>query len=1189
LHRYLTQATVAEDEQIQILRNWLQPHPDYQSDLAEYQFVLKDNDDTCGWVFDPSDDAGNTILSWLEGTAHLVWLTGAPAQGKSVAASSIITHCKKQYGNCLYFFCSDREFARQSASSVLRTTAFQWAEANPYVRGHYLSVINRGVTLKGMPVLGLWSKLFEGFSLLPAPIHYVLDGFDELYPDDQKTLASLFNHSSAESNLKIFLLSRPGGDVAKSFESSVVPFRFTSIHHQRTADDIRRVVSRRVETRKPLSDLSGEERTKVVNTLVQTSGGLFLWASLALDVISKLGPAEDILATLKDIPLDNRMDKLSHLYQFIAERLSKKSSNHQKFTKCILMWTTCAARPLTVSELRFVIELQLSANNIRNLEGLIQECTGLLITVDENRRVVSIHHTVKEFFQNELAGEFRVDHEAGQEQIQRFCLDYLCGLPDEFLHKELTSPPMTDHETRYIFLDYSTHYLFHHSEKVVQKREVIAESLMEFLESRRSLTWLEAIALLNKFDLLFDAAAVLSGLAKSCSHDTGAKLRQLAVDLSRIAFLPLPMTQYPRSVHQSFRIIAPDKCLIAREGYAIAKRLSPRRDNWPALITSYGDAAEEPKNEQFRADFAFTPCGNYLIRGLIPTSREFWGVKSSVFQTRTWNTVGNGQTLTSDRFGRHIHEYPFHIACSWSPEEQFRYVVMWAIHTTDDDDPGYATFIYELSGPAPYATLQYNKPPDWEDLGFLDRDAQLALQQAGKGILVWDKERLLIWPSISLKSSSWNHDNIVAAEFVPGSSVNKVVCVDAEGRFYIVNFSGTLWANPDLHDIRVRDPWRAFVDSSTGVILLAIFSENFDHKFSTIEFSDGFKSHSSEIADVRQYSGDMAARNLKYYIWFCHNTRRLVWCDNKIFAHPEKSQCIVPRGVCGGFMVLEDINEDWVRTTFDISNTQTSISPIADSDSTLVSMSHWRDVLARQESLRDRIRLHENTFAASPCRQFVGFTGCNADVHSESPACTCGESSYRMGIGCIDGKIRWIQPDTPGLILLFKFDKSQHLIALRQTESGRHRFEVVHCVSGTLRLKTYDMPLPELKGRTVGVWRTLQSHTVQIVWDSLAGDSVLLSTYTSSMGSNSSQEFDFTKVKAIDKVKAIGLTSSAIVLLVNERWICLQEIKGRKELKHLFLLPQEIAGPLINEISYSGSILTIETSSSRVWELRLNF
>jgi hypothetical protein len=68
----------------------------------------------------------------------------------------------------------------------------------------------------------------------------------------------------------------------------------------------------------------------------------------------------------------------------------------------------------------------------------------------------------------------------------------------------------------------------------------------------------------------------------------------------------------------------------------------------------------------------------------------------------------------------------------------------------------------------------------------------------------------------------------------------------------------------DLHDVTVQDPWRAFVDSPTCVILLAMLSENSDHKFSTIEFSDGFKSHSSGIADVRQYSGCMAARKLKY-------------------------------------------------------------------------------------------------------------------------------------------------------------------------------------------------------------------------------------------------------------------------------------------------------------------------------------
>ena len=409
-------------------------------------------------------------------------------------------------------------------------------------------------------------------------------------------------------------------------------------------------------------------------------------------------------------------------------------------------------------------------------------------------------------------------------------------------------------------------------------------------------------------------------LANFSGPQISTKLRQLAVDLSRVAFLPLPITQYPRSIHQTFPTIAPEQCLLARNGQSIAKRLLPRRVNWPAFITSRDDMAErgthDPDDDQFKACFGFTSCGSYLIRGVLPTFRPCWSVQISVFQTRTWMTVGSNQNLSPDAFGLHGPEDPFCIACSLTPSKLFRYVILWSIAIDED----YITLLYESRGSTPYASIQACKPPDWEELTFSNRDVRLVLHQNGDGILIWDKSRLRIWSSISSRSSVRKLDNIVAADFGFNPNLEAVICLDANGLFYVVDFRGRI-----LHTLVLKEaqgPSRAFIDRTTRVILLTLLSSNTDSEFSTIRFSD--ERHPSSAlgtADVKRFSGWMAARKLDYFIWFCQTTRRLVVGNETIFAHPQKPQCILQYTPTGGFIVFEDFNEDEVNASIDFTNT----------------------------------------------------------------------------------------------------------------------------------------------------------------------------------------------------------------------------------------------------------------------------
>jgi hypothetical protein len=70
----------------------------------------------------------------------------------------------------------------------------------------------------------------------------------------------------------------------------------------------------------------------------------------------------------------------------------------------VLSWITCAKRPLTTSELRHALaveigESELDEENLPEIEDMVSVCAGL-VTVDEESDVIRlVHYTTQEYFE----------------------------------------------------------------------------------------------------------------------------------------------------------------------------------------------------------------------------------------------------------------------------------------------------------------------------------------------------------------------------------------------------------------------------------------------------------------------------------------------------------------------------------------------------------------------------------------------------------------------------------------------------------------------------------------------------------------------------------------------------------------------------------------------------------------------
>src|SRR5947209_180280 len=80
-------------------------------------------------------------------TAQIMWLSGNPGSGKSVMASHVINHLEGHNLQCSFFFFKYSTPTKSTASSCLRSLAYQMSLSSPDVRKTLLALEADGVSL----------------------------------------------------------------------------------------------------------------------------------------------------------------------------------------------------------------------------------------------------------------------------------------------------------------------------------------------------------------------------------------------------------------------------------------------------------------------------------------------------------------------------------------------------------------------------------------------------------------------------------------------------------------------------------------------------------------------------------------------------------------------------------------------------------------------------------------------------------------------------------------------------------------------------------------------------------------------------------------------------------------------------------------------------------------------------------
>ena len=118
---------------------------------------------TCTWINERS-----SFTTWLQGEengAHVLWICGEPATGKSVLTTYITDVVRNKHGgnNCHYHSFDFSDQPKRSASYLLRSLAYQAARGNERFRMELLRTSEQlGVQFDSMSATAIWEKIFRG-------------------------------------------------------------------------------------------------------------------------------------------------------------------------------------------------------------------------------------------------------------------------------------------------------------------------------------------------------------------------------------------------------------------------------------------------------------------------------------------------------------------------------------------------------------------------------------------------------------------------------------------------------------------------------------------------------------------------------------------------------------------------------------------------------------------------------------------------------------------------------------------------------------------------------------------------------------------------------------------------------------------------------------------------------------------
>jgi hypothetical protein len=306
---------------------------------APFNSNTSQHDATC--LANTRVDLLNRVYNWAdgEGEQYIFWLSGLAGTGKTTVARSVARwyHTKQLLGASFFFSRGGGDVGR--AGRFVTSIAVQLARSVSGVRRHISNALLQRPEIISQSLRDQWQYLvLEPLSKLKGPAIFVLviDALDECDgSNDTQLIVQLLAMFGSLKNvrLRVFLTSRP--EVPIQYGLGQVPdaehqdFLLHKVSPSIVNHDIRLFLEYRLNL---IGEEDGQESgwpgAEVIQSLVRSASGLFIWAATACRFISEGLFTEERLHMLADgSDCDNAASPEQHLNQLYLTVLQKSIQN----------------------------------------------------------------------------------------------------------------------------------------------------------------------------------------------------------------------------------------------------------------------------------------------------------------------------------------------------------------------------------------------------------------------------------------------------------------------------------------------------------------------------------------------------------------------------------------------------------------------------------------------------------------------------------------------------------------------------------------------------------------------------------------------------------------------------------------------------------------------------------------------
>ncbi|KAI0199807.1 hypothetical protein F4808DRAFT_471256 [Astrocystis sublimbata] len=477
---------------------------------------------SCQWLVEK-----DSFQQWRDALAFkFFWLRGRPGAGKTVLASHIVSHIRASGLDCCYFFFSYGHEGKGNVNDLLRSMAWQMAVLHPE---GFEAIAQAANSWKEDPIdkidhIPVWRRVFSD-SLLKVKVTsselmFFLKKAQEIWP------------------LCILATSREGVEAYLSAN-----------------DPSMEVVSENI-----LEDNKADIAS-------------FLSANLHRLPGATIVEQQDISDHINQV-LNNQHSDMNALYSRIVDEMSRAKFG-KDLAKSLLVWATCAFRPLSVDEMHSAVEADIK-DSVGDIGNSISTCRNLVF-VDQANKIQLVHLTAREFLSHkDISPEFFIDNSAVHKRMALVCIQTLCGEQgnNKTGSRNRRVADSTTSSANSVFYDYASTFLFQHALQIESMDDEVFAELARFLGSREVLVWIEQLA--KRYDLqrLYQAGQSCTNLAarRLQLEPTVASQKKLSIivqwgtDLVRLVNkFGKRLNQNPSCIHSSIPPFCPNESALRKQ------------------------------------------------------------------------------------------------------------------------------------------------------------------------------------------------------------------------------------------------------------------------------------------------------------------------------------------------------------------------------------------------------------------------------------------------------------------------------------------------------------------------------------------------------------------------------------------------------------------------------------------------